>query len=121
MTRRDALKLGAVCVAIGIALIAGRVYQVEMAQRFSSERWKAERGHTLDSAARYDMAEDLMRRLPKGMARNEVADLLGTPDRETKDRIAYKLGAHDLSLDYYTLEIKFDDAQQLTDTALVQG
>jgi hypothetical protein len=121
MAGRRALKLGAACVVVGVALVAGRVYQVETAQRFSSERWKAERGRALDSAARYYMTGDLMRRLPKGMARKDVADLLGVPDWEKKDRIAYKLGAHKLSLDYYTLEIQFDDTQRLTNTALVQG
>ncbi|MGH7005878.1 MAG: hypothetical protein ACREIP_18180 [Alphaproteobacteria bacterium] len=120
MAARSSIKIGAVVLAVGITLVAARVYRVEMAQRFSSGRWKAEGGQTLESAARYDMAEELRSHLAPGMPRSDVVDILGPPDWETKDRIAYKLGIPD-GIDYYTLEIRFDAAQRLRDTALVQS
>jgi len=90
---------------------------------FDKEIWHAYH-NTLDpDNPRGNMADDLRRKhLPRGMAKEQVIELLGEPEYEKSSQVLkYNLGMWSgIRFDYDTLDIYFDSSGRLTETRIVQ-
>lgn len=76
---------------------------------FSSDDWKSQRGVSSDGNRRLAQLADLKPLMREGMARQEVLDLLGEPDRSDPDTgvDAYALGVSPFGIDAEYYEIRY--------------
>lgn len=110
--------LAVVVVAFGIAIYGYWWTSSPVsfgANRFNQDVWLATDGLADEWSCRWQMADDLQSyHLPEGMTREEVGDLLGTPDAKKSDELySYNLGdwgPRSLFPVHYTLDIHFDDS-----------
>lgn len=86
-----------------------------MSKPFEAQAWRAQRGSTAHDNPRVFMVVPLERdgHLREGMARAEVLDLLGPPDRATARNDQYRLGASPVGVDYETYVIDYNEVDQV--------
>ena len=130
LTKRILIGLGISILAVGMAgiiflgILLYPVFENRFDDRtFDKELWRTYL-HSIDSDnPRGNMADDLRKNhLQRGMAKQEVLDLLGEPDFDKQAHVfKYNLGMWSgTRIDYDSLDIQFDSSGRLIRTAIVQ-
>ncbi len=92
-------------------------------KKFNQQTWKQFDNNDDPDNPRGEMYEDLQKHyLKKGMGKNEVITLLGAPDiKHEKNLFSYNIGMWSgFRIDYDSLDIEFNDKNNLTSITRVQ-